>query len=138
MASTSKTGPGITMRVGNTLMKAPEKEFTKPQDVRPYAPVPGHKLSQYPQLSAAERARLERLPYPEQAREEELEGRVILLLEIDYKGRVVSVRVLKDPGAGLGAAAATALKRARFVPAMVDGEAVDARLHYQYDFVLEG
>ena len=126
------------MRIGNTLMKAPEKEFTKPSDVRPYAPVPGHKLTQYPRLSAAERARLERLPYPERARDEEMEGRVVLLLDINFKGRVVKARVLKDPGSGLGAAAVKALKTARFEPAMVDGEAVDARLHYQYDFVLEG
>ena len=138
MNSTSKTGAGVTLRVGNTLMKAPEKAFTKPGDVRPYEPVAGHKLNRYPRLISSERARLERLPYPEQARDEEIEGRVILLLDINYLGKVVRARVLKDPGAGLGAAAVKALRNARFEPAIMDGEAVDARLHYQYDFVLEG
>jgi TonB family protein len=135
MQSTSTTGPGVTVRVGNTLMKAPEKKFTK--DVRPYEPVAGHKLTQYPSLPASERARLERMPYPEKAREEEMEGRVVLLLNINYKGKVLSVRILKDPGAGLGQAAARIMKTVRFRPAKMGDEAVDARFRYTYDFVLE-
>lgn len=85
-------------------------------------------------------ARVSSLPavaYPARALEEELEGVVRLWVEVDADGAVTSVRVLSDPGLGLGLAAREAMLRARFVPASRDGTPHPSAFEYAYRFRLE-
>jgi len=80
----------------------------------------------------------QQIPYPAEARKLGIEGTVRLRVDIDKKGRVVKVQVLKDPGGGLGKAAAKAIKGFLFSPAInLNGKPVDYRITYTYVFKLE-
>ncbi len=135
LSSTSSTGAGITVSVGNTLAMDPAK--SKKVKPKAFRPVPTQELSTRPKLSRRAMRKLQSLPYPPKAMEMDLEGRVLLQLDIDEKGRVMAVKVLKDPGADLGAAAKKMFKSIRFVPATVNGEPVASRVRFKYDFVIE-
>lgn len=63
--------------------------------------------------------------YPEVARSRKIGGEVTLQLTVLADGSVGGVKVLRDPGAGLGAAAANAAKKWRYRPGMMKGRAVD-------------
>jgi len=41
-------GSGFAVKVGNTLMKAPDEKYTPPADVKAYKPVPLHTVSKQP------------------------------------------------------------------------------------------
>jgi TonB family protein len=78
------------------------------------------------------------IPYPAEARRLEIEGDVKLEVSINEKGMVTKVKILEDPGGGLGEAAAKALKKFRFSPARTDeGKAVPYKIKYVYSFVLD-
>jgi TonB family protein len=78
------------------------------------------------------------IPYPAEARRLEIEGDVKLEVSINEKGMVTKVKILKDPGGGLGEAAAKALKKFKFSPAITDqGKAVPYKIKYVYSFVLD-
>jgi protein TonB len=80
----------------------------------------------------------QQIPYPAEARKLGIEGKVRLRVDINKKGRVVGVQVLKDPGGGLGKAAAKAIKGFLFSPAIgLNGKPVDYRITYTYVFKLE-
>jgi protein TonB len=80
----------------------------------------------------------QQIPYPPEARKLGIEGKVRLRVDIDKKGRVVKVKVLKDPGGGLGKAAAKAIKGFVFSPAVgLNGKPVEYRITYTYVFELE-
>jgi periplasmic protein TonB len=139
--SSTASGGGFAVGVGNTLYgKAPEVA-ADPREVKPYSaqgtappPPPGPKLSSQPRLLEQP----EVPPYPEAARRAGLQGQVKLLLHVDRQGRVVSVRVLSDPGGGLGEAARAAALRFRFSPGVLDGEPVEVPdFPHTYTFVLE-
>jgi TonB family protein len=78
------------------------------------------------------------IPYPAEARRLEIQGDVKLEVTINEKGIVTSVTVLKDPGGGLGEAAAKALKKFRFSPAVTsNGKPIPYTIKYLYSFVLD-
>jgi len=81
------------------------------EEARP-APLPG---TAQPGLFATP-ALLENTPptYPEEALAAGIEGAAVLLLSIDAAGAVTVAEIVRDPGAGLGAAAAEALAGATF------------------------
>ncbi len=60
--------------------------------------------------------------YPEFAREQEMQGTVLLRVEIDEHGRVVNVKVLKKAGFGLDEAAVKAIRESTFIPAKNEGK----------------
>jgi periplasmic protein TonB len=126
------TGSGFSVRVGNTLMKAPDKDFVSPDEVKPYNPVPLHQVTKMPRLKGECRA-----DYPPQAKQLRIEGQVKLEIEVHPDGAVGEVRVVKGLGYGLDETAVEALKRCRFVPAEVDGQAVPTRIPYTFTFVIE-
>jgi TonB family protein len=94
-----------------------------------------------PQTGLSRRAQLEsRLArrYPDSARRLDIEGVVRLLVEVRSNGTVRNVRVITDPGGGLGEAAVEELRSARFRPALDRrGRAVDTRIVYTVRYVLE-
>ncbi|WP_242334387.1 MULTISPECIES: energy transducer TonB [Anaeromyxobacter] len=132
--SSTATGGGFAVGVGNTLHGRASETAADPASVKPYAAP----RSAPARLSAQPRL-LERpeIPYPPEARREGLEGQVVLLLRIDAEGRVAAARLLSAPGAALGEAARAAALRFRFTPPLLEGEAVETEIRFTYTFVLE-
>lgn len=75
-------------------------------------------------------------PYPRQAFEGRVEGRVLLLLTISTDGSVSEAEILDGPGHGLDEAARDAALGFLFRPARVRGEPRAARIQYAYEFHL--
>lgn len=138
MQSTVSGGSGMKVRVGNTLMKDPEKNFTKPEDVKPYAGPPKKNYVPPSQVSKMARPRGQcRGDYPAEAKRLGIEGKVRLVITIEKDGSVGEVRVREGLGYGLDEVAVAALKKCKFDPAMKDGEAVAIRVPYTYTFQLD-
>ncbi len=78
-----------------------------------------------------------KIPYPEEAKRADVEGPVRLKVTVDFEGHVTEVIVMSGPGYGLDQAAAGALKRFKFKPAMKNGEAVSTTFVYTYRFLLD-
>src|SRR5262249_36275476 len=117
--------------VGNTLVgKAPDKA-TNPANVAPL-PVPLYELDSQPTVIGDVR-----IPYPEDARSRGIEGTVVLSVLVDETGKVRAVKHVSGPGAGLDQAAAKAVERIRFRPAMRKGQPVPAQITYRYTFLLD-
>ena len=132
MTSTSSGdgGASMTVRVGNTLMKDPEKDFTPPAEVRAYATTPISKVSKMPREKNGECP----ADYPPKAQRDGIEGVVRLSVEVLADGSVGQVRRLSTLGHGLDEAAVSALKRCKFFPAEVDGTPVSTRIQYNVRF----
>ena len=117
--------------VGNTLAgKTPEKA-ANPASVMP-SPVPLYELDSQPTVIGDVR-----IPYPEDARSRGIEGTVVLSVLVDEGGRVRAVKVISGPGGGLDQAAAKAVERIRFRPALRKGQPVAAQITYRYTFLLD-
>jgi protein TonB len=98
-----------------------------------FAPVPSSQLSREPSLVGRIST-----DYPPEARRQSIEGAVRLLVEIRANGQVRNVRILSEPGGGLGNAAAEQLRRARFNPARDrNGRPVDTRIIYTVRYLLD-
>jgi protein TonB len=74
--------------------------------------------------------------YPTFARKMGKEGRVLLRLTIDEKGKLLSAEVMEDAGYGFADAALEAVRQSRFRPAIRDGKAVKSRALLPVRFVL--
>ena len=100
-----------------------------------FKPVPAKDLSRRPEPREGE---IPPIPYPPEARREGIEGRVIMQVFIGKDGAVKNVRIIKDPGGGLGAAAKAAMLEERWKPALDKrGDAVDTVITYSWVFVLD-
>lgn len=139
MESTVQGGDsGMKVRVGNTLMKDPDKEFTEPKKVEPYAGPPKKEYVPPSQVSKMARPRGEcRGDYPEEAKRLGIEGKVRLLITIEADGTVSTVKVLKGLGYGLDEVAKEAVAKCAFDPAYKDGEPVAIKVPYTYTFQLD-
>ena len=78
-----------------------------------------------------------KIPYPVKAKNENVEGPVVMDLVIDATGQVRSAQLIRGPGAGLNEAALEAVKSFEFRPAKVADQAVTVKIRYTYRFVLE-
>jgi protein TonB len=140
MSSTVQGNSGFQVRVGNTTYGDPNKEkFVDPKDVKPYAG--GSKdFEPVRQSSLTREARVlqdYKGTYPRDLAEQGVEGAVLLQLEITKAGTLRNVRLLKSCGnATLDRLAQEYVKRFRFAPAEVNGEASDSILRYTYRFEL--
>lgn len=134
MESTVAAGEGsFAVRVGNTLMKKPEEEFTPPEDVRALPRVSFQRLDDPPRIIRDFRA-----PYPEEAQAGGFEGTVILKLTIDENGKVVEARIVRGIHPELDAAAKAAAKRFVFRPGRSNGEpVVTTNYVYRYTWLIE-
>jgi protein TonB len=117
--------------VGNTLAAKPPDKAADPATVKP-SPVPLYELDSQPTVIGEVR-----IPYPEDARSRGIEGTVVLSVLVDEGGRVRTVKVLSGPGGGLDQAAAKAVERIRFRPALRKGQPVAAQITYRYTFLLD-
>ncbi len=135
--SSTTVGGSFAAPVGNTLYGAAPRVAANPEEVKPYSAknyVPPHLVSEMPerltdcQMPASE--------YPKSAKDNEVEGTVILRLAIDDVGHVISKKVIKGLGYGLDEAALHWIDRCRFSPAKVNGESVATEITYLYTFTL--
>ncbi|RJO67041.1 MAG: energy transducer TonB [Myxococcales bacterium] len=130
----------VAVRVGNTLQKEMEKEYTNPDAVKALPPseppakkpVPVYELTRVPAFKVQIKP-----DYPAEARRNEIEGVVELEVLISETGKVLKVRVLKSLGYGLDEAAVAAVKKSEFLPGLKGKEAVPVKLRIPYRFVLE-
>ena len=154
MSSLAKgKGTKVAVRVGNTLMKDPDKKIVDPSKVRPYyaprrveppprrrdvfRPVPVYEVDENPR-----ELRKARAVHPAAAKRRGIQARVVLSVQIRKSGRVrfakvISVRPSTAKGFGFGKAAVAALRRFRFHPARYKGKPVDVVVRYIYRFELE-
>lgn len=143
-----KAGEGIGVRVGNTLMKEMEKEYTPPENVKDYAsgskleerdtkedtnkfsPVPSTKLAIMPVVINPAKP-----TYPKALEEEEIEGEVILELSISKTGAVVNIKVIESDNKLFAEAAIKTVSKYKFKPGKTkDGTPVDAVIEFTISF----
>jgi TonB family protein len=74
-------------------------------------------------------------PFPDEAREAGVDGKVLLLIEIDASGAVTRVEVLEPAGYGFDEAALEAAKTLRFSPAEDATGPVPVAIEFAYHFV---
>ncbi len=135
MSSTTAAG-GFAVQVGNTTYGKASDKIVDAANVKPYsAPkyVPPGGADTDP-VSLGEI----KVPYPEEAKKNEIEGSVRMKVTIDPEGHVTDVAVINGPGYGLNEAALAAMRKFRFKPAMKGGEAVGTTIVYTYTFLLDG
>ncbi|ADO74884.1 TonB-dependent receptor [Stigmatella aurantiaca] len=74
-------------------------------------------------------------PYPPEALARQLEGTVVMLIDISETGAVTDVQVTEPAGHGFDEAAVAAVRQFEFEPAEVDGVPAPVRIQYAYQFV---
>jgi len=142
--ATADTGIGV--RIGNTLMKEMEKEYTPPEEVkdlpkvevkRPpeprFNPVAAFKLARMPEIKDKVRP-----DYPRELRADGVEGEVLLRVSVDRTGKVVSVTVVASDHELFAKAAVAAVRGWKFAPArLASGEEADAVIEIPVIFQLD-
>ncbi|MCG8373776.1 MAG: TonB family protein [Balneolales bacterium] len=78
-----------------------------------------------------------RITYPEEAKREGIEGRVIVQFIVDKNGNVVNPTIVRGIGAGADEVALEAVRQARFEPGMQRGRAVDVQFSVPVIFRLD-
>jgi protein TonB len=132
-------GEGISAPVGNTLMKEPDKEFTPPEEVKPYyqpekAPFVPAKLVEVTEFPR-EKDRV--IPdYPPDLRAQGVEGTVLIEVDIDETGKVVDARLKRPTGLAFDEAALKAIRASSYHPARRGSEAVSIRVTIPVKFRL--
>ncbi len=76
-------------------------------------------------------------PYPPQAREQGIEGTVLLIIEIDEQGQVVYAELAEPAGHGFDEAAMEAVQQFTFSPALDSEGPVPVIIEFAYGFVLD-
>ncbi len=74
--------------------------------------------------------------FSEEARKSKTQGAVTLLLTVAKDGHTRDIRVMRSLGMGLDEKAIAAVERWRFLPATLNGHAVDAQIAVEVDFRL--
>jgi len=137
---------GIGVRVGNTLAKEMEKEYTPPEEVKQLPP-PAEKRPEPPRFSPTPLFKISKMPevktkirpvYPPALRKEEVEGEVLLKVALDRTGAIVKVVVVSSDHPLFSEAALTAVKEWKFSPALLaDGTPTDIVIEVPVIFQLE-
>lgn len=113
----------LPLLAGSLLLAAPAEAQAQGQEEEP--------LVQEPSL-----LELVQAAYPAEAEAAGLEGRVLLLIEIDEKGVPSAVSVLEPAGHGFDEAAVAAAQAFRFVPAATASGPVPVAIEFGYEFRL--
>lgn len=111
-----------------------EVEPAPPPPSREPRYLPQHRISRPPDIPTEEIRR--RVEYPVLANRQGIEGVVYLELFIDAEGVIQRIDILREPGYGLGAAAAAAFDGVTVVPAEANGDPVAVRFRYPVRFEL--
>jgi len=94
-------------------------------------------VDEMPEIIGGMQALYNRVSYPARARQQGLEGRVVLQYLVDTQGRVVDPIVVLSPHPLLSNAALNALKGVRFTPGKQQGEHVPVLLQMPIVFRLQ-
>jgi TonB family protein len=137
--SSSTTSGGIPAPAGNTLYGEVPTTAPPPGDVKPYRSekyVPPTQVTTLPRPIGD--CSVPSNEYPEEASRLNFEGVVVMLVTVDEQGAIVDVKIVEDPGHGLGPAAAQSLRRhcSRWEPGRRGSEAVATTLRYKFRFEL--
>ncbi len=136
--SASTVADGVAAPVGNSLYGEMPRTAPDPSGVRPYRSeryVAPTQVTQLPRPIGECRPPTDE--YPQQALRLGLEGVVVLVLTVDENGAISDVRVVQDPGQGLGEAAAQSVKRhCRFEPGRRGEERVATSFRFKVRFEL--
>lgn len=126
LESTSESGSGPAMPVGNTLQVPQGEPSVAAKHVKPLAaPVPVYEVTKMPEMIDRDRCIGK---YTDAAREAGIEGAVTLQLVVDEEGKARDIKVIHGLGHGLDEACIEALKRCRFSPGLRGGQAVPVRV----------
>jgi len=136
--STSAKGKGgFKVNVGNTMYGKPLQKLEKPNT----DPAPTGKVSRQgqrdPVVVPAKVIYRFKPTYTPEAEAEEIEGKVILRITINTKGKVTAVKLIRGLGYGLDQAAIKAAKQWKFKPETVDGVPVQVQKRQTITFTLE-
>lgn len=77
------------------------------------------------------------LIYPVRAKEQGIEGKVYIIAYIDENGVVEKTKIIKEPGYGMGDAAADAVKKTKFIPGKHKGKTVKVEVAIPIVFKLD-
>lgn len=138
--SSTTEGGSFAVGTGNTLYGKSDEKAADPSTVKPYAAetpkaapfVPSTRLTRIPTVK-----RIAAPAYPEWARVEGIEGRVLLNIRIDETGKVIEVRLLRGLGRDFDERAIAAVKNAQFNPGISDGRAVVTEINYTITYMIE-
>jgi protein TonB len=138
--SMSGSTPGGTFSapVGNTLYGEMPKVAPPPAEVKPYRSeryVPPTQVTVLPRPIGE--CVVPPSEYPAEASRLQKEGVVVLVLTVDERSTIADVRVVEDPGYGLGPAAAASVRRhCRFEAARRGDEPVATSFRFKVRFEL--
>jgi TonB family protein len=128
-----RVGPqGIEVKKGNTIAKVSDNELLKDTDSDSLpTPTEEYLVSQMPRVLSEVKP-----IYPSEAKNNKIEGAVVLNVLIDEKGVVRQVDVIDGPEI-FKIEALQAMKKFKFSAAMVSGKAVAVKIRYVINFKLE-
>jgi protein TonB len=137
--------PGITLEsttqggtfaapTGNTLYGEPPRKAVEPGTAKPYKAERYVAAAQVSELPSVEFKPDLKPFYPREAQQRGFEGDVVLRILIDSDGSVAKVDVLSEPGQGLGAAGARAIRAFRFRPSKLSGTPVATTITFTLQF----
>lgn len=78
-----------------------------------------------------------KVKYPEEAKKDNIQGKVIIQTVVDEKGDVVETKVLQSLGHGCDETALAAIKATKFTPGEKDGKKVKATVVIPISFKLD-
>lgn len=129
------TAPPMTEGPAEIVLEMEDEVIPSPPAVQPEREyVPQHRISKPPEIPT-ETIR-DRVDYPVLANRQGIEGVVYLELFIDETGVIRRIEILKEPGFGLGEAAAAAFDGVRVEPAEANGVPTAVRFRYPVRFQL--
>ena len=129
----SQKKDALQTKAGNTVAKAVDQKKLKKGDEEAL-PIPEEEylVTAMPRVVSEFRA-----PYPAQAKENGVEGKVVMEILVDQTGKVRKVTLLQGLGFGLDEAAMESIKKFKFAPAKIGDRAVAVVIRYGINFVLE-
>jgi protein TonB len=134
--STGVTTDGV-LGTGTSM----EKELPPPPPAPPAPPPPPPKPKFFPSYEVTKLPTIKKAVHPEipdAFRQAQREALVVIEVEIDAKGKVVSARVMRHADHGLDDAALAAAKATEFEPALMGTTPVPVRYQLPYRFKVRG
>lgn len=144
--SRAPAGTGVQVPEGDTLLTKPTRKQQKKKPGKVAKTERRGFKADYEKGERAPLAVVTKMPkvqqkviaeYPDKTKELGIEGRVVLQLSVDGKGRVKEARVVTALHPLLDAAAKAAALKMRFAPATVNGTPVAVKIPYTFTFVLD-
>jgi protein TonB len=146
LSSTTQGGHGAKFAVGDSLMGEPDRIAHAPRPPRRAAvpragtdaPVAVRAPLTNNRTSVAAKLQRSTMPvYPLAAKNQGLEGVVVLAITIGPDGRVEDVRVLRGLGFGLDESALKAARQTQWQPATLDGQPIRSTRRFNVRFTLQ-